>query len=83
MPADTLTREIFGNIGQGPKLVFYGLAVLALLIGGRGLARMIRRWNSGQRSGTVIDWKSVPSFTPRVSITTLPNKRRQSTYLTR
>ena len=82
MPADTLTREIFGNIGQGPKLVFYGLAVLALLIGGRGLARMIRRWNSGQRSGTVIDWKSVPGrlFTRILSQSTFGATRPSASW---
>ena len=54
MPADTLSREIFGNIGPLPKLIFYALAVLALLIGVRGLAQMIRRWNRGQPSNTRI-----------------------------
>lgn len=60
MPADTLSREIFGNIGQESKLAFYALAVFALLIGARGLARMIGRWNRGQPSTTKNCWKGLP-----------------------
>ena len=32
MPTETLTREIFGNIGTVPKMIFYALAVIAGLI---------------------------------------------------
>ena len=29
MPTETLTREIFGNIGSVPKAIFYALAIIA------------------------------------------------------
>ena len=32
MPVETLTREIFGNIGALPQAIFYALAILAGLI---------------------------------------------------
>ena len=32
MPTETLTREIFGNIGTLPQAIFYALAILAGLI---------------------------------------------------
>ena len=52
MPTETLTREIFRNIGTGPKAIFYGLAVLAGLVAVTTAWRRIRRWRSGRTSET-------------------------------
>ena len=48
MPTETLTREIFGNIGTVPKMIFYALAVIAGLIVVNTAWPRIRRWRSGR-----------------------------------
>ena len=48
MPTETLTREIFGNIGTVPKTIFYALAIITGLIAIKSAWPRIRRWRSGQ-----------------------------------
>ena len=48
MPTETLTREIFRNIGTGPKAIFYALAILAGLVAVTTAWSRIRRWKSGR-----------------------------------
>ena len=48
MPTETLTREIFGNIGTVPKTIFYALAIITGLIAIKTAWPRIRRWRSGQ-----------------------------------
>ncbi len=48
MPTETLTREIFGNIGTVPKAIFYALAIIAGLIAVTTAWPRIRRWRSGR-----------------------------------
>ena len=47
MPIETLTREIFGNIGPVPKALFYATATVAGLIGVATAWKRIRRWRLG------------------------------------
>ena len=48
MPTETLTREIFGNIGTVPKTIFYALAIITGLIVIKTAWPRIRRWRLGQ-----------------------------------
>ena len=48
MPTETLTREIFGNIGPLPQAIFYALAILAGLIAAATAWPRIRRWRLGR-----------------------------------
>lgn len=47
---EPLTREIFGNISGRERVVFYTLALIALVVFGRGLLRRVRLWRLGQSS---------------------------------
>jgi len=48
MPIETLTREIFGNIGPLPKVLFYATATVCGLIGVATAWKRIRRWKQGR-----------------------------------
>ena len=59
MPAEPLTREIFGNITPVAQGLFYGLAALSLGVGSWGVVRRVRRWRVGRLPAEPIDWKAL------------------------
>ena len=56
MPPDSLTREIFGNIGGTSKGIFYALAAVAMIVFFHGVYRRVRLWRLGRPNSGRVDW---------------------------
>jgi len=55
---DELTREVFGNLGNTSKVVFYVLAFLSTGIFAWGVWRRVKLWRRGRPDDTPIDWRA-------------------------
>jgi Fe-S oxidoreductase/nitrate reductase gamma subunit len=77
MLADSLTREIYGNIDATSKGIFYALAAVALLVFAHGLYRRVRLWRLGRPDPARIDWRGTfrRLFSHVLSLRTLRGSR--------
>ena len=55
---DDLTREVFGNLGETSKAVFYVLAFVASGVFAWGVWRRIKLWRRGRPDDSPIDWRA-------------------------
>jgi Fe-S oxidoreductase/nitrate reductase gamma subunit len=53
-----LSREIFGNVPGWAQAVFYLLAALAVGAWVYGIARRVRLWRQGRRTGEGMNWRN-------------------------
>ena len=53
-----LTREIFGNVSEASKLLFYCLSLLSLGVLAWGIARRVRLWRIGKPDTGRISWRA-------------------------
>ena len=59
MAPGSLTREVFGNIDDSSKLVFYLLAAVSLTIFTLGIRSRVRLWKAGQPNSEKTGWPTV------------------------
>lgn len=58
-PAFTqLTREIFGNVPEGSKILFYLLSLVSLGVFVWGVVRRARLWLRGKRDPRPVEWRA-------------------------
>src|SRR5687768_10039781 len=53
-----LTREIFGNVSDLSKLIFYLLSAVSLGVMTWGILRRVRLWRMGRPDAERIDWRT-------------------------
>jgi Fe-S oxidoreductase/nitrate reductase gamma subunit len=58
-PPQILSREIFGNIPAGARVLFYIIAAIAVGAWVYGIVRRVRLWRQGTPAETKIDWPLV------------------------
>src|SRR3954471_5812887 len=52
-----LTRQVFGNVPGWAQTAFYCLALVAVGIWLYGIARRVRLWKQGRRTGAGVNWR--------------------------
>jgi len=55
---DGLTREVFGNLGNTSKVVFYALAFVSSGVFAWGVWRRVKLWRRGRPNDSPIDWRT-------------------------
>ena len=55
---DDLTREVFGNLGDTSKAVFYALAFVSCGVFAWGVWRRVKLWRRGRPDESPIDWRA-------------------------
>jgi Fe-S oxidoreductase/nitrate reductase gamma subunit len=53
-----LTREVFGNVPDGAKILFYLLSLVSLGIFVWGVVRRVRLWRRGKRNPQPMEWRA-------------------------
>lgn len=53
-----LTREIFGNVPDGAKILFYLLSLVSLSVFARGVALRVRLWLLGKPDPRPVEWRA-------------------------
>ncbi len=56
MPTESLTREVFGNIGPVSQGVFYALTAASVTTCCYGISRRVRMWNLGRKAEHPVNW---------------------------
>ena len=55
---EDLSREIFGNLGETSKIIFYALAFVSSGVFAWGVWRRVKLWRRGRPDNERIDWKA-------------------------
>ena len=55
---EDLSREIFGNLGETSKVIFYALAFISSGVFAWGVWRRVKLWRRGRPDNERIDWKA-------------------------
>jgi Fe-S oxidoreductase/nitrate reductase gamma subunit len=75
MPNESLTREIFGNVDDLSKVVFYALAAASIGCFAWGVYRRARLWRRGRKTDRPISWRTVSARL--LNLVALQSKVRQ------